>query len=389
MFFPQLATYAYGVVFQSENTFSQNTSIGTVSVGGLSSESAEAKVLDAVKKWKMSQAYTLTFADQSVQIPLDNFFFVVPESVSNAQNGVVNTLYVNMDDKYLTNVVIKLVGTDFLKNINQQALKAELEKQAGLFTPTQTISLTNFLRGEAVKREVVSSAKISINETNSLKTWVEQHPKLTIPAHANFSFVQDTVGKNTVFSNEFLSKVASVLYEASLATNMDIIERSISMELPTGYKPGYEAKVNHEDMDLTLYNPNDYDIVVQFRINNRSTLIADMNGYKTGKSYKVVERNRITYPYKQIIQYTTDPTSKQQLGKDGYSVQIYRNIYDASGMKIQSTLMAKDFYLPVNEVVVKAPESNTTVPGTTMPPNTSTTDTTTADTKTTTTQTGQ
>ena len=148
--------------------------------------------------------------------------------------------------KYVTNILIELVGNDFLKNINQQAVKAELEKQAGLFTPTQTISINDYLRGEAAKREVISSAKTSINETNSLQTWVNQHPKLTIPAHANFSFVKDTVGKNTVFSNDFLSKVASVLYEASLATNLEIIERSISTELPEGYKPGYEAKVNRQ-----------------------------------------------------------------------------------------------------------------------------------------------
>lgn len=392
MFFPQLATYAYDVVFQSENAFSQNTSIGTVSVQGLTQEKAETKVSDAVNKWKMSQAYTLTFADQSVQIPLDNFFFVVPESVSNAKTGGKNTLYVNMDDKYLTNALIKLVGTDFLKNINQQAVKAELEKQAGLFASTQTISISDFLRGEAAKRKVVSSAKISVNETNLLQIWVDQHPKLTIPAHANFSFVKDTVGEKMVFSNDFLSNVASVLYEASLATNLEIIERSTSTELPDGFTPGYEAKVNLDDLDLSIYNPNDYDMTVQFRVENGSTLIAEMNGFATGKSYKVVERNRMTYPYKQIIQYSTDSTSKQQQGKKGYSVQIYRNIYDSSGIKIHSTLMAKDFYLPVNEVVVKAPVSDTTVPGTITPPNTSTTPsdlTTPPDTKTTTIQTGQ
>ena len=158
------------------------------------------------------------------------------------------------------------------------------------------------------------------------------YPTLTIPAHSNFSFIKDFIGKKTDFSNDFLSKVASVLYEASLATNLEIVERSISTELPEGYKLGYEAKVNLKDLDFTLYNPNDYEITVAFRVENGNTLVADLNGFMTGKSYKVVERNRITYPYKQIIQYTTNPLVNNEPGKEGYSVMIYRNIYDSAGL---------------------------------------------------------
>lgn len=385
MFFPQLVTYAYNVLFQSEQNFARNTSIGTVLVEGLSPKDAETKVLKAAEQWQKSQAYTLTFADQSVQIPLQNFSFVVPESIASAEAGVANTLYVNVDANDLTNQLIKLVGSDFLENINQQALKAELEKQAGLFASTKTISITHFLRGEAANRQVISSANISIHDVNSLQQWVEQHPQLTIPAHANYSFVQNIVGKQTEFSDDFLSKAASALYEASLATNLEIIERSISTELPEGYKLGYEARVNRSNLDLILYNPNDYDMTVQFQVENGNTLIAEITGFVTGKSYKVVERNRITYPYKQIIQYSNDPTSKPQSGKEGYSIQIYRNIYDASGIKIKTSLIAKDFYLPVNEVVVKDPVSDTTLPGTTSPNTSTTTDSTTSSGTTTTT----
>ncbi len=354
MFFPQIGTYAYDRIFQSEETYAPNTSIGTVSVAGLSREEAETKVLDAVNKWKTSQAYNVTFADQSVEVPLENFSFPVSEVVSTAQNGAENTLYVNMDEKYVTSILLDLVGNEFINNINQQAVKAELEKQAGSFATSQSISITQFLRGEAANRQVLSSANMMIAEPNSLKKWVDEHPTLTIPAKSNFSFIGDVVGKKTAFSNDFLSKVASVLYEASLATNLEIVERSISTELPEGYKLGYEARVNLKDLDLTLYNPNDYEITVAFRVENGNTLVADMNGFATGKSYKVVERNRITYPYKQIIHYTTNPASEQSKpGKEGYSIMIYRNSYDSAGINLDSVLIAKDFYLPVNEVVVK------------------------------------
>ena len=133
-----------------------------------------AKVLDAVNKWKTSQAYTLTFADQSVEIPLENFTFPVSEIVSNVQNGAENTLYVNVDEKYLTSILIELVGNDFFNNINQQAVKAELEKQAGSFATAQSISVTHFLRGEAANRQVLSSANMVIAEPNSLKKWVDE-----------------------------------------------------------------------------------------------------------------------------------------------------------------------------------------------------------------------
>ena len=115
-------------------------------------------------------------------------------------------------------------------------------------------------------------------------------------------------------------------------------------------------------------------MTVQFHVENGNTLIVDINGFMTGKSYKVIERNRRTYPYKQIIHYTTNPTSlPKQQGKDGYSIVIYRNIYDAVGINLESNLIAKDFYLPVNEVVEKKKVSETTkmgvVPEVTVPVN--------------------
>ena len=135
-----------------------------------------------------------------------------------------------------------------------------------------------------------------IGETDLLTQWVNEHPTITIPAQNKFSFIKDFVGQNTVFSNEFLSKVSSTLYEASLATNLQFVERSISTELPEGYKLGFEAKVNTTDLDFTVYNPNDYDMTVQFHIKNGHILVAEIKGFMTGKSYKVIEREKRNLP---------------------------------------------------------------------------------------------
>ena len=83
---------------------------------GLSGKEAERKVQHSVEKWKTSQSYTLTFADQSLQIPLDTFTFLDRNSSSSAKDGLENTHYVNMNQDYSTSILKKLVGSDFVKH---------------------------------------------------------------------------------------------------------------------------------------------------------------------------------------------------------------------------------------------------------------------------------
>lgn len=358
--FSQMAPRAYERVFQEEGTFSEGTYIGSIEVQGLSEQDAVTKVNDGVADWQKTNKISLSFADQKIELPSQFFHFQVEDSIASASSGRSTPLFVFVKDKELKEQLALLADEKTLSFVDMKGLLAKLEEEAGnLSSSSVTLKLTDFMSEAYLsKKEVLAQSDISITETQQLSAWLNSHSEVVIPSNINFSFLDILKDEEqTIYTNDFLSKLSSGIYRTVLSTNLQIVERHISKEFPDGFELGYEAKIMLGKMDLILFNPNDMDITIQFKKKNNNTVTVTALSLDTGYSYKTRTENKKTYEPKKIYQYVADLSTvkknQSKVGKKGYSIKIYRDCYDADGALLKSELVSEDFYLPVNEVVLK------------------------------------
>ncbi|RFU71567.1 hypothetical protein D0469_00190 [Peribacillus saganii] len=358
--FSRFGAYAYETVFLAKENFSEGTMLGPVNIENLSYDQAFSKVNGEVGNWKKNSNVVLTLSDRNVAIPLDMVYLLIEESLGAAVNDQENKLYSTIQQSDLEKQVLLIADESLAKAIDIKRLKAEIENSiSALPAGKLEFKLADYIaEGAGVKQDVIASSKLNIIDTKHLEQWLKTHGELNIPAKMNVSFLQlVTTEQGAKYPAVFLSEIASVLYSSILPTNVQILERHTSQELPNGIEAGYEAKVIPGEMDLLLFNPNDFDIKVRFSSKEPGTVTAEVLGLNVGFTYKIRMENKKEYQPKQIIQYVPDINMIQnrvkQEGKKGYSVSVYRDILDSQGKKIESIILAEDFYLPVNEIVVE------------------------------------
>ncbi|MGE8078452.1 VanW family protein [Peribacillus loiseleuriae] len=352
----QLGAFAYEKISQTDQPFAANTSIGTVLVSGESKKQATEKLLHSIDEWQTKSSLSLSFADRKMTIPVHTIQFSLEESVRDAKNGIDNPLVATITESNVRQMLKEIADEKLTETVKVSELRSEIQKQAGLLDQSeQVIRLTDFL-DDSVSVSVISHAKKENIDVKSLSSWVESTPPIKIPAFGEFSFMNDLSVNAGNWSDEFLTQVASLVYEASLSTNLQVLERNTSQELPEGVKLGFEAKVNRNGMDLKLANPNDFEMTIAFKTLQPGVFTVEMSGYPTGRQYNVVVKDSKTIPYRKIVQYTALLPSEKEMkvkGKPGYSVSVYRETQDPLKKKMDSIQMSNDFYLPVNEVVLR------------------------------------
>ena len=244
-------------------------------------------------------------------------------------------------------------------------LKKAIETQAGwLGTKEQTIHVANFFSPESdVSKEVLASAE---TQSGFISELVEPITILISP-YAKFSFLDEFAVQYPSWSEEMLTDAASALYEASLQTNLQIIERQISQVRPKGIQVGFEAKAKRDDINFILENPNDYPLELTFHSKENGQLNVEISGYPLGKRYEVRLAEIKSYPFRIIVQY--DPLAPvgsetvKQVGINGTSVTVYRDIFSVNGDKVKTEKISDDFYLPVHQIVVRPIVSSTDTTG--------------------------
>ncbi|WP_049682466.1 VanW family protein [Peribacillus loiseleuriae] len=352
----QLGAFAYGKISQTDQPFAANTSIGTVLVSGESKKQATENLLHSINERQTKSGLSLTFADRKMTLPVHAIQFSLEESVRDAKNGIDNPLVATITESNVRQLLKEIADEKLIETVKVSELRAEIQKQAGLLDMNeQVISLTDFF-DDSVSVSVIAHAKKENIDVKSLSSWVESTPPIKIPAFGEFSFMNDLSVNAGNWSDEFLTQAASLVYEAGLSTNLQILERNTSKELPEGVKLGFEAKVNRNGMDLKLANPNDFEMTIAFKVTQPDVLIVEISGYPTGRQYNVVVKDSKTIPYRKIVQYTALLPNGKDIkvkGKPGYSVSVYRETQDPLKKKLESVQMSNDFYLPVNEVVLR------------------------------------
>lgn len=348
--FSYFGTETYGKVFLSDRMFLGETFIGPIEVSDLEENEAVEKIYEKTDQWKQTPTIALTYSDKKYVFTGDLYQFLVEESVQNAANEQNNPLHVLVKETDLNQELAFIKEETGLKEIDIKKLKEDLETYAATLPEIEkNLKLIDYFTGNEKKRtKTFSKVNVSISDVDLVKKWMEKYKEITIPAKESLSLLE-TIKKNaTTYSDEFLSKVASGIYEGALYTNLEIIERNKSKVLPSGIKEGFEAKIVKGKMDLVLFNPNDTDLKIKFT-NKGNTVTISIVGINYGYSYEPELDKGEKLKARTVVQYVNEPKANE-VGKDGIMLTMNQNIYNANGGLIDYRFIAEDVYLPVHHI---------------------------------------
>lgn len=136
-----------------------------------------------------------------------------------------------------------------------------------------------------------------------------------------------------------ICQVSSTLFNALLLAGFDIKERH-RHSLPVRYVPaGLDATIRYGKKDLKMKNSSPYPLYIFSTINDKSLTIMIKGERKIQESYEVyTEEEEINLPFSNDENKTIRP---------GISIYVYRKKF-LNGTLINSTLLYKDFFPPVN-----------------------------------------
>ena len=356
--FSTYGAMGYDRFFGKVDQFAANTKIGTIDVSGLDPTEALSKLKEKQKNWSEKTEMIVVYNEKSSKINLNLFHFQLEKSLQSAKNGQQTELQVDLNNQSLAAFLEKLS-----KNLSKERavdltrIKTDLIGYASLLsTGTHTIPLNNYL----VKKQpdkVISESTIPYRETDfELMDWAEKFPQIEIMPESSFSlmeFLEKNHLKN--YSSNSLSMIATAIYKTILPTNFLITERHISRELPAYAEAGYEAKVDQNNhMDFVVTNPNNQKYQLNFKIINNLFYVS-LKGQPFSYTYDILLKDKETFQPKTVVQYDAKLPFNREIvktqGKKGILVKVYRYKVDEDGNTLEKTLLAEDFYLPINRLV--------------------------------------
>ncbi|MBB6177433.1 vancomycin resistance protein YoaR [Anoxybacillus tengchongensis] len=350
----KLATWAYES-FVSKDKFAEGTMIGPIDVSNRSYEEAREQMSQKVNEWKQSATMTLVLEGKKVTVQTNHFTFHIEESMKQAVSGKRTPLLVSVDTKALQDAISSLnASSDWL---DVEKMKKQLEQAAASLTSTQ-LSLVQYVREDMQQQTILSQAVIPLHE----ELRAMSQTTIVVEPKQMFSVLDFFKKQGMGLSKEAMTLFASVLYEAIVPTNFEIVERHTSTVLPNGVKAGFEAAVEQDKKDFIFFNPNDRAYTFELMIEGndmRASLIGAPFIYQYVLKTDPIEY----YDPKTIVQYSAllKPNEKRvkEEGKKGMLIRLYKEVYDRNRTLVETVLVSEDFYPPIHRVEVRGLRSET------------------------------
>lgn len=183
-----------------------------------------------------------------------------------------------------------------------------------------------------------------------------------------------------------ICQTVSTLYNTALLANLEIVQRK-AHSLPVAYVPASrDATVYYPSIDFKFKNTRAYPIKIVTSFNSGGNLTIALYGTKEENEYDISITSKKTSIISFTTQYANDSSMDKgtkkvvQSGSEGYTSEAYIT-KKLNGKVVSTTLLSKDTYKAVNQIVnvgtkeVQVQEPVTTTP--TSEGNTSSTTTTT------------
>lgn len=360
----------------AKQAFSENTIIGSFDVSNKSQDEATANIQTEVDSWLAQASVQLVYKGQNYPVNTTAFVFEVENSVSSATSGAQNELYVRWEEAELNNLNLPSL---IMAKLDTEKLTIKMQASAQKLIPEIVIKLEDFLPAE--EPAIISTASVKLSSNVESELIVELVPIDILPdSMFSLAAYANENGLANVSASTF-SQMGSALYKAFLQSDISIVERHISSQLPKNIDLGYETKVDFsKNLDLKFYNPTDTSYKVELNLNGQELEVV-VTGPPPIYEYKITASDKQEFKPRIIKQYSPHlkqgQKSVQTEGKAGLLIKVNREIYGENGELLKNEFISEDFYPPIHRVEVlplapaviqTAPDSTTgsdtvTVPG--------------------------
>ncbi|WNF21891.1 VanW family protein [Mesobacillus jeotgali] len=350
----------------AKQAFSENTTIGNFDVSNKSQDEATTYIQTQVDSWLAEANIRLVYKGQNYPVNTDSFVFGVEDSISSATSGAPNELYVHWEGETINNLNLP---SSIVPKLDTEKLTIEMQASAQKLIPEIAVKLEDFLPTE--DPVIISTALVKLTSDAESEN-IEKLVEIEILPDSMFSLAgyANENGLANVSASTF-SQIGSALYKALLQSDISIVERHLSSQLPKNIELGYETKVDFsENLDLKFYNPNGTSYKVEWNLHGQE-LEAVVTGALPMYEYKITATDKQEFKPRIIKQYSPllkqGQKSVQTEGKAGLMIKINREIYGENGELLKTEFISEDFYPPSHrvEVLPLAPAVIQTVPDST------------------------
>lgn len=336
------------------------STIAGINVDGLELNEIETVLNEAINKW-LQEDIKVTGGGNELIVDSSKLQFDIPATINEYQTLLDKPWYAFWESERAVHIPLKV-------NENEE-IRSEIASIADWVTDetySQLMSQVSFLMDHKIEANLKDLAlydkerlAFSIREipSNASKTdeLVNLLDGMLIHPGQEFSFIQAVTNRLAIADSVSINFVASLLYDAMLHTEFEILERHQGEKIHSSIELGKEVSINIIlNEDLKFLNDTDYVGKINASIDG-NTLKIEITSNKKGKEVSVRVDQEILSP-RIIYRYSNElPIGHEQLiqaGSKGYRVIVYRTISDTSSTEEQR--VSRDYYPPVNEIILKS-----------------------------------
>ena len=337
------------------------SSIGGVEVAGLKEEEIEAAVQAVVTEW-LDTPILITGGGMTSTIDPGQIVFDVASSIAEYERMTDKSWYNFWDRDQIVHIPLQVGLSEEAQSQLEAIAVWDVEN-----TLNSVLEQASYLKGHEVEASVIDTTLL---EAERLALSIEVIPVHTLGVSEVGNILNDFViapgesislltilSENTELANQAgLDFIASMLYNAVLQTDYEILERHAQNEIPSYIQQGTEATINQAlEKDLQFVNLSEQPGKIKVTTEGKSLKLEIFSQMKE-KDIKIrVEKDRIVNP-RIIYRYSDELAVGQektiQEGKTGIRVEVYRSIVENGASS--EVLVSRDYYAPVNRIVVRS-----------------------------------
>ena len=347
----------------------EGSTIGGVPVEGLNKDDMIAKVAASIEEWSQ-QEVVIQGGGMTLSIPTESFAFDVQASVEQYTNSTAKSWYAFLKKVPTVHIPLVVAMDAQVKDKVAETSVFETDETYNLLVEQVSQLVTSPIDGVVIDQSLIESERLAFSiieltgETVGLSNLVNDLNDRLIGNDETFSLLSATTEIDDAISEEALNIVASMLYSIVLQTDYEIIERHSQTSIPSYSTAGIEAKVSRalkEDLQFVNVSTNPAKLKVTIE---DSKLLIELYSLpnETKAMYRVVEdaviQPRTIYRYSSELAIGEEKLVRQ--GASGVRVSVYRVISDKIGPYEEESLIARDFYPPVHQIIMKSSKQSIT-----------------------------
>ncbi|MFJ7406950.1 MULTISPECIES: VanW family protein [unclassified Lysinibacillus] len=347
------------------------STIGGVLVKNLEEDAIEVALQEAIRVW---QDTPITVEGAGVTTSLDPklLVFDVASSVAEYRNLTDKPWFAFWEGKRTVHLPLQVIGDEQLTKQLESMGVWEAET-----TLNEVIAQASYLNKHSIEATVADTTSM---EAERLALSIEHIPTNAKGVLALVNMLNDyIIAPNEPFSllsvlgekaeeanGEGLNFVTSLIYHTVLQTEFEILERHAQDKKIEYLQQGLDAAVNRAlNKDLQFINYANQPSKLKLMIENDSLKVELLAQNKEKEISVRVSKDKIVQP-RIITRYSKDlAIGKEEIiqnGQEGVRVEVYRSIVENGSTREE--LVSRDYYAPINRIVVQSSRQPTVSDGT-------------------------